>query len=132
MPRTIVQLPSVRPEVPLSLAVRAGDFIFVSGQVSMDLEAWEFVDGTIEEQTTRTLQNIETILQAEGASRADIVKINAYLSDMSLFPRFNEAYKRFWPDGFPARTTVGAHLPNILVEIEAVAYTGREHTVNGG
>lgn len=124
MPKSHIQLPDVRPEVPLSPAVRAGDFIFVSGQVSMNLETWTFVDGTIEEQTVRALENIETILAAAGANRAQIVKINAYLSDMSLFPRFNDVYKQFWPDAFPARTTVGAHLPNVLVEIEAVAYIG--------
>src|SRR5690606_1529485 len=124
MPRDVVQLDNVTPQVPLSPAVRAGDFIFVSGQVSMDLETWTFIDGTIEEQTRRTLENIEKILAAAGASRQDIVKVNAYLADMSLFPRFNEAYKEFWPDTYPARTTVGALLSRVLVEIEAVAYVG--------
>ena len=124
MPRDVVQLDNVTPQVPLSPAVRAGDFISVSGQVSMDLETWTFIDGTIEEQTRRTLENIEKILAAAGASRQDIVKVNAYLADMSLFPRFNEAYKEFWPDTYPGRTTVGALLSRVLVEIEAVAYVG--------
>lgn len=124
MSKSIVHIPNVTPKVPLSPAVRAGDFIYISGQVSMDLKTWAFIDGTIEEQTVQTLKNIDTILAAAGADQTNVVKINAFLSDMSLFPRFNEVYKRFWIDGFPARTTVGANLPGILVEIEAVAYVG--------
>lgn len=132
MSKSRVQLPGVTPRVALSPGMRAGDFIFVSGQGSMDLEAWEFIDGTIEEQTIRTLENIEKVLEAAGAKRTDVVKVNAYLSDMALFSRFNKAYETFWPEGFPARTTVGALLPNMLVEIEAVAYIGPRSGSKGG
>jgi 2-iminobutanoate/2-iminopropanoate deaminase len=109
-----------------SQGLRAGDFIFVSGQGPLDPETGQIVGTTIEEQTARVLENIQAILAAGGASMADVVKVSAHLSDLSLFERYNKVYATYFPDPKPTRTTVGSHLPGILVEIDAIAYVGEK------
>ena len=108
-----------------SQGLRAGDFVFVSGQGPLDPQTGKVVGTTIEDQTTRVLENIKAILAAGGASMADVVKVAAHLSDLSLFERYNRVYASYFPDPKPTRTTVGSQLPGILVEIDAVAYVGR-------
>ena len=81
---------------------------------------------TVEEQTARVLENIKAILEAGGASLADVVKVSAHLSDLSLFERYNKVYATYFPDPKPTRTTVGSQLLGILVEIDAIAYVGKE------
>jgi len=105
-----------------SQAVRAGDFIFVSGQGPLDPNSGDICGANIEEQTARTLGNIKSILEAAGATMADVVKVTAHLSDISLFERYNRVYASYFPDPKPARTTVGSQLLGILVEIDAIAY----------
>lgn len=107
-----------------SQGLRAGDFIFVSGQGPLDPQTGQIVGTTIEEQTARVLENIKAILEAGGASMADVVKVSAHLSDLSLFGRYNAVYATYFPDPKPTRTTVGSQLPGILVEIDAIAYVG--------
>ena len=107
-----------------SQGLRVGDFIFVSGQGPLDPETGQIVGTTIEEQTTRVLENIKAILAAAGASMADVVKVSAHLSDLSLFERYNKVYATYFPDPKPTRTTVGSQLLGILVEIDAIAYVG--------
>lgn len=107
-----------------SQGLRAGDFIFVSGQGPLDPETGQIVGSTIEEQTARVLENIQAILAAGGATMADVVKVSAHLSDLSLFDRYNKVYATYFPDPKPTRTTVGSRLPGILVEIDAIAYVG--------
>jgi 2-iminobutanoate/2-iminopropanoate deaminase len=116
------------PVGPYSQGLRAGDFIFVSGQGPLDPETGQIVGDNIEEQTARVLENIKAILEAGGATMADVVKANAYLNDMTLFDRYNKVYVTYFPDPKPARTTVGTQLPlkGILVEIEVIAYVGKE------
>jgi 2-iminobutanoate/2-iminopropanoate deaminase len=116
------------PIGPYSQGLRVGDFIFVSGQGPLDPTTGQIVGETIEEQTARVLENIKAILEVGGATMADVVKANAYLSDMTLFERYNKVYVTYFPDPKPARTTVGAQLPlkGILVEIDVVAYVGEE------
>ena len=109
-----------------SQGIRAGDFIFVSGQGPLDPATGQLVLGTIEEQTARVLENIKIILAAAGATMADVVKVSAHLSDVALFERYNKVYATYFPDPKPARTTVGSQLMGILVEIDAVAYVGEE------
>jgi 2-iminobutanoate/2-iminopropanoate deaminase len=111
-----------------SQGIRAGDFIFVSGQGPLDPVTGQLVEGNIEEQTARVLENIKAILTAAGASMADVVKVSAHLSDMTLFPRYNKVYATYFPDPKPARTTVGSQLPldGVLVEIDAIAYVGEK------
>jgi 2-iminobutanoate/2-iminopropanoate deaminase len=114
------------PVGPYSQGLRVGDFIFVSGQGPLDPATGKITGDTIEEQTARVLENIKTILEAAGASMADVVKANAYLRDMSLFDRYNKVYVNYFPDPKPARTTVGSVLPmeGMLIEIDVIAYVG--------
>ncbi len=107
-----------------SQGLRAGDFVFVSGQGPLDPQTGKVVGETIEEQTARVLENIKAILEAGGASLADVVKVSAHLSDLSLFERYNRVYASYFPDPKPTRTTVGSQLLGILVEIDAIAYVG--------
>lgn len=107
-----------------SQGLKAGDFVFVSGQGPLDPDTGKVVGETIEEQTTRTLENVKAILEAAGASMADVVKVSAHLSDLSLFDRYNKIYSAYFPDPKPTRTTVGSQLLGIMVEIDAIAYIG--------
>jgi 2-iminobutanoate/2-iminopropanoate deaminase len=107
-----------------SQGLRAGDFLFVSGQGPLDPITGQIVGDTVEEQTARVLENIKAILEAGGAAMADVVKVTAHLSDLSLFERYNKVYATYFPDPKPTRTTVGSQLLGILVEIDAIAYVG--------
>jgi 2-iminobutanoate/2-iminopropanoate deaminase len=107
-----------------SQGLRAGDFVFVSGQGPLDPETGKIVGDTIEQQTERVLENIKAILAAGGAGMEDVVKVTAHLSDLALFERYNKVYARYFPDPKPTRTTVGSQLLGILVEIDAIAYVG--------
>jgi len=109
-----------------SQGLRAGDFIFVSGQGPLDPATGQIVGENIEEQTARVLENIKAILAAAGATMADVVKVSAHLSDLALFDRYNKVYSTYFPDPKPTRTTVGSQLLGILVEIDAIAYVGKQ------
>jgi 2-iminobutanoate/2-iminopropanoate deaminase len=114
------------PAGAYSQGLRAGDFIFVSGQGPRNPATGQVVGETIEEQTERTLENVKAILEAGGASLADVVKVSVHLSDLALFDGYNRVYAGYFPDPKPARTTVGSQLKGILVEIDAIAYVGKD------
>lgn len=118
---------SPTPRGPYSPAVRAGDFIFVSGQGPIDSTTDKLVVDEIERQTEVTLGNIRTILHACGATPADVVKCSVFLRDIADFPRMNKVYAEFFGDNRPARTTIEAkfHQAEMLVEIDCVAYKPR-------
>lgn len=107
-----------------SQALRAGDFVFISGQGPLDPATLELVGTTVGEQTEATLRNLEAVAAAAGGSLRDAVKVGAFLASIDTFVEFNEAYERvldFTPR--PARTTVGAPLARgMLVELDAVLY----------
>lgn len=106
-----------------SQAIRAGDLVYVSGQGPLDPVTLEVRGTTVEEQTEATLRNVEAIARAAGGSLADVVKVSAFLSSIELFAGFNATYERIFDDlPRPARTTTGAELRDILVEIDAVLY----------
>ena len=109
-----------------SPGLRAGDFVFVSGQGPIEPSTGQIVGETIEEQTARTLENVKLILEAAGATMADVVKATVILSDMSLFPRYNAVYASYFPDPKPARTTSASDLLGRLVEIDVIAYVGEK------
>jgi 2-iminobutanoate/2-iminopropanoate deaminase len=109
-----------------SQGLRAGDFIFVSGQGPLDPATGQIVGDTVEEHTARVLENIKAILEAGGATMADVVKVTAHLSNLGLFERYNKVYAGYFPDPKPTRTTVGSQLLGILVEIDAIAYVGEK------
>ncbi|HRN56510.1 MAG TPA: Rid family detoxifying hydrolase [Agriterribacter sp.] len=103
-------------------AVRAGGFLFVSGQASVDFKTSKFILGTIEEETKRTLDNIKAIVEAAGATMEDIVKCTVHLSDIGEFDRYNKVYATYFPGIKPARTTVQSVLAEgIKVEIDCIA-----------
>ena len=112
------------PRGAYSPAVRAGDFIFVSGQGPIDPVTDKFSDGDIRHQTRQTLSNIQLILEACGATLKDVVKCSVFLRDAGEFKQMNEAYAEFFPEDRPARTTVEAkfHTKEMLVEIDCIAY----------
>lgn len=106
-----------------SQAIHAGDFVFVPGQGPLHPATLEVVGSTVEEQTEATLRNLEAIAMAAGGSLDDVVKVSAFLASIDAFPEFNAAYERiFSRSPRPARTTIGADLRDILVEIDAVLY----------
>lgn len=111
---------------PYSQAVRAGGFLFCSGQIPLDPATGKLVEGGIEEQARRVLRNLEAVLRAAGAGRKDVVKTTVYLADLGDFPKVNAVYAEFFPDAPPARATVqAARLPGgALVEIDAIAVAG--------
>jgi 2-iminobutanoate/2-iminopropanoate deaminase len=108
---------------PYSQAIKAGGFVFVSGQIPIDPRTGEFVSGGIGEQTERVLQNLAAVLKAAGSGLEQVVKTTVFLADMKEFGAMNEVYGRFFTDRPPARATVAAAgLPrDARVEIEAVA-----------
>ena len=104
---------------------RAGDFIFVTGSGPIDPVTGKLVGDTIEEQTEQNITNLEAILEADGATLADVVKVSTHLHDPSLFPRYNAVYARRFAKPYPVRTTVGSNLgamPGMLIEIDCIAY----------
>jgi len=113
---------------PFSQGLRAGDFIFVSGQGPFDPETGEMVSSTIEEQTVQVLDNIKAILEAGGATMDDVVKATAYLTDMSSLETYNKVYTSYFSDPKPTRSTIICQLvvEGMLVEIDVVAYVGRD------
>lgn len=107
-----------------SPAVRAGGFVFVSGQVPRNPVSGELVGDDIESQTQQVIANVKRALEAAGASLADVVSLVVYLADIDDWGRFNAAYRELMPQPYPTRTAVGANLRGILVEISATAYVG--------
>lgn len=101
---------------------RAGDFIYVSGQVPRDPETGEVVEGTFRELVVRTLLNVELILNAEGATLADVIKFTVILQDVNNIAELNEGFRTVLEEPFPARTTFQGGLMGVPVEIEAIAY----------
>ena len=107
---------------PYSQGIRAGDFVFVAGQGPLDPATGKVTGDTIQEQTRRTLDNVKAIVEAAGATMADVVKSTVHLADMADFKAFNEVYATYFDDPKPVRTTVGSTLLGIKVEIDVVAY----------
>lgn len=110
---------------PYEQGIRAGEFVFTSGQIALDPATGNFMPGEIEEETELTIKNLEAILQAAGLTLQDVVKTTVYLADLSHFARMNKVYERFFSAGKPARACVQvAALPKgAKVEIDAIAIT---------
>ena len=112
---------------PYSQGVKAGGFIYLSGQIPLDPKTGEIAAGGIERQTAQVLGNISALLAAEGAAPGDVIKTTVFLKDIGDFAAMNDVYAEYFgAEGCPARSTVEvAALPKgALVEIEAVAFVG--------
>jgi 2-iminobutanoate/2-iminopropanoate deaminase len=111
---------------PYSQGIKAGGFLFISGQIPIDPATGEIVQGDIAAQADRVLHNIRNIIEDSGATLHDVVKTTIYLADMDDFAAVNEVYARYFDSEPPARATVQvSRLPkDVRVEIEAVAWTG--------
>ena len=107
--------------LPFSSAVKAGPFVFVSGQIAMGANG-EIVPGGIEAQTRQTLKNVEKALALAGCALKDVVKSTVWLDDARDFWTFNRVYAEFFPGNKPARSTTQALMIDTKVEIEVVAY----------
>jgi 2-iminobutanoate/2-iminopropanoate deaminase len=114
-----------KPVGAYSPAVRAGDFVFISGQVPRDPRTGTLPGEDIDSQVRLVLANVKGALAAAGASLDDVVSVTAYLANVDDWGRFNDIYKDTFRAPYPTRTAVGANLRGILVEVSAVAYLGR-------
>ena len=115
------------PAGPYSHAVMAGDFIFLSGQTPEKPGTDETVKGDIKIQTRQVMENIKSILAEVGCTMNDVVKVNAYLSDIKDFAGYNEAYREYFEKPYPARTTVQSTVPGgSLLEIDVIALCPRK------
>jgi 2-iminobutanoate/2-iminopropanoate deaminase len=112
-----------KPVGPYSPTVRAGDFLFVSGQVPLDPATGRMVDGDIAAQTRRVLESIRALLGDAGLSMGAVVRTTVYLADMNDFQAMNEVYGQAFSEPYPARSTVqAARLPrDARIEIDAIA-----------
>ena len=115
------------PLGPFSQAVRAGDFIYVSGTVPVDPETGEVVAKDLETQTRRVFDNIKIVLGAAGATMDDLVMVTVHLQDVDAWADFNQVYRSYFTDYLPARMTFEGRPPlGFLVDVDAVAYSPAE------
>ncbi len=124
MTKQVITVPTSLPGVPFSPAIKAGDYIFVSGQVGHVDSQGEKLAG-VEAQTRQVLDNMGRVLAAAGASMDDVVKTTVFLVRAEDFSKMNEVYKSYFTRDLPARSTViiaALARPEIVVEIEGVAY----------
>jgi 2-iminobutanoate/2-iminopropanoate deaminase len=108
---------------PYSQAIKGGGFVYTAGQIPLDPATMKVVEGGIEAQAERVMQNLEAVLAAAGSSFANVVKTTCFLADLADFPVFNGIYGKRFPSNPPARSTVQvAKLPmGVLVEVECIA-----------
>jgi 2-iminobutanoate/2-iminopropanoate deaminase len=121
MRKVIVTSKGPRPQGVYSQAIVADGFVFVAGQAAINPDTNTLESGDIRSEVRRTLQNIKGILEAAGSSMDDVVRVGVFLADIKDFDAMNEVYREFFPKDPPARTTVGAQLPRIKVEIDCIA-----------
>jgi len=108
---------------PLSQAIRHGDTVYVSGNVPVDPESGDLVEGGVGPQTEQVLENVQAVLEAAGTSMDNVVRAGVFMTDMDAFSEMNEVYEEYMSEPYPARTAVKAEManPDIRVEIDVVA-----------
>jgi len=125
MDKQVISTPQAPSAIgPYSQAIRAGNFLFVSGQISIDPSTGKLIDDkTVQGQTRRVLQNLIAIVEAAGGSAQNIVKTTVFLRDMDDFAEMNAVYSTFFSASPPARSTVeAARLPrDVSIEIDCIA-----------
>ena len=107
---------------PYSQAIQHGDFLFVSGQIAINPQTGDIIEGDIEAQTEQVLKNVAAIIDAAGMSLQDVVKCSCFLKDMNDFVKFNAVYENYFGESLPARETVEvSRLPkDVRVEVSAI------------
>ena len=115
-----------RPVGPYSQAIKAGDLLFISGQIPIDPKTGKLIEGPFETKVRRVLDNIKAIVEAAGGTLDNIVKVTVYIRDISLFQDFNKIYSEYFRGRPPARVVVEvSNLPlGAEIEVEAIAYLG--------
>jgi len=112
-------------KLPFSNVVVASGFCFISGQAALDPKTGELmVKGEFADEAKLVFQNLLNNLAAVGLSAKDVVKVNAYLGDLSHIREYNELYRKYFPAPHPARTTIGCMMGDIRLEIDCIAYLG--------
>jgi reactive intermediate/imine deaminase len=111
---------------PYSQAIRAGNTVYLSGQTPLDPATKQIVTGGIEAEIRRVFENLKAVAEAADGSLADAVKVTVFLTDFAHFPKLNEIMATYFPQPFPARTTIGvASLPlGARVEVECILHLG--------
>ena len=111
---------------PYSQAIRIGDFVFTAGQVALDPASGEMVGNDVAAQTEQVMSNLGAVLAAAGSDLSRVIKTTVFLQSMGDFAAMNAVYARYFPEPFPARSTVevGALPKGGLVEIESIAHAG--------
>jgi 2-iminobutanoate/2-iminopropanoate deaminase len=123
MKKAILSQNAPKPLGPYSQAIRAGDFVFVSGQLAIDPKTSKLVSADIALQTRQVMENIGAILEVAGCTLKDAVQVTVYLASMADFDAFNREYAEFFSADYPARASVTAELKaGALVEVSVVAY----------
>jgi reactive intermediate/imine deaminase len=122
MSKTIISTPKAPAAIgTYSQAVKVGDTVYLSGQIGLDPESMQMVEG-IDAQITRVFENLKAVAEASGGAMSDVVKLNVFLTDLGNFAKVNEAMARYFSEPFPARAAIGvASLPRgALVEADGV------------
>jgi reactive intermediate/imine deaminase len=125
MPKKIIHTKSAPQAIgTYSQAVRAGDTVYLSGQIPLDPATMQMVPGDIEVEITRVFENLKAVAEAAGGSLAQAVKVNVYLTDLANFAKVNEIMAKYVPEPYPARAAVGvSQLPRgARVEIECILH----------
>lgn len=123
MSHTVISTPNAPGAIgTYSQAVRAGDTVYLSGQIPLDPASMEMVEGGFEAQVTRVFDNLQAVAEAAGGTLANVVKLNVFLTDMSNFPVVSEVMAKYFGEPYPARAAIGvAALPkDAMVEMDAV------------
>ena len=121
--KLIVDPDKVRDTRAYSPALKFGDFVMVAGQAPISTEG-KIVNGTIEEETRLTMNNVKKLIETAGATMDQVVQCNCFLSSLADFDAFDATFREFFGEHLPCRTTVGAELLGFKVEVNATAYTG--------
>jgi len=124
MQRKVIHTDKVPPaRVPLSQAIRAGEWVFASGQLGLDPRNGRLVEGGIQAETRQVCENLKAVLEAAGSSLAKVVKVTIYLADLAELMPMNAVFNEYFPDEPPARTTfqAAALVGGARVEIEVIA-----------
>jgi 2-iminobutanoate/2-iminopropanoate deaminase len=107
--------------------IASGPTVYISGQGPIDPETGQLVKGSFREEAERVFQNLTILLEASGTSWANVTKVGVFLADLNNFAEMNQVYQQFVTKPYPARTTVGAQLPGIAIEVDVIAVLPQEN-----